>query len=179
MAKDQKRSASDDWLKVLSLLALMSKDVPDRGGSAVVVAFIIVALSIYSRTVFYLLHFGATAFLAWAAIESWQADLAGYALLYAGLGIVLVAEGERLREGKGQFLSAAWWAGQFALHIVDIRSAYASGGASGFFTDLFCVISGFMMVKELARGIRLLWTRPKVVLAEVVDESPPEKQKAA
>ncbi|MDP6444422.1 MAG: hypothetical protein QGG36_32815 [Pirellulaceae bacterium] len=164
MADDagETKSTSDDWLKVLSVLALLSKDAPNgQSGSAVAVAFVVVGLSIYSRTVFHLLYFLATSFLIWTAYQSQQPLIVGYAALYTVLGGVLVAEGERRRVQKGQFLSAIWWAGQFSLHVLDIRHAYANGGASGFFTDLFCVICGVMAVVEVYRGLLGLIRRDK------------------
>ena len=155
MADDQTNQDSDDWLKVLSVAALLSQDVPEGyDGSAAVAALVIVGLSIYSRAVFLLLYFLATGFLIWAAFVSRESLIIGYAALYSLLGVVLIAEGERRRVQKGLFLSALWWAGQALIHGLDIRHAYAIGGSSGFFTDLFFVISSVMALRDLVRGVR-------------------------
>lgn len=162
MAKDQPAKNSDDWLKVLSVCALLSSGIPEgRSGSAVIAALVVVGLSIYSRGVFLFLHLLAAGFLIWTAIASKENLIVGYAVLYSVLSVVLIAEGERQRVHKGHFLGAMWWAGQALIHGLDVRHAYATGGTSDFFTDVFLVISGWMVFWTTAHGVRRMLKREK------------------
>lgn len=155
MPDESSSKQSDDWLKALSVCALVCQGVPaGRETSAGVAALFIVALSNYSRAIFQLLYLLATGFLIWLACVSREPVLVGYAILYAVLGVVLIAEGERRRVDKGNFLSAFWWGGQALIHGLDVRHAQASGESSGFFTDIFLLISAVVMLKEIGLGIR-------------------------
>ena len=87
------------------------------------------------------------------------------------LSVVLIGEGERRRVRKGHFLCAAWWAGQALIHGLDIRHAYANGGSSGFFTDLFFVISGCMLFWQLAQGIRGMIKREESRIKQVANDA--------
>ena len=109
MADDQGRKGSDDWLKVLSLLALMSTDLPDdRQGSAVIAAMVIVGLSIYWSAFSKFLYVLATGFLIWFAFVNPVTPVICFAVMYTVLGIVMFAEDERRLVGKGHFLGALW-----------------------------------------------------------------------
>lgn len=155
---------SDDWVKALSIAALSSHAVPaGYSGSAVIAAFILVGLTIYSRTVLTLVHLGVTGVLIWLAAVTGRQDpefalLVQAAVLYGVLSVLLVAETERRRLGQGQFLSAAWWAGQAAIHGLAFWHADA-GKTSGFFTDLFLAISVGMFAFMIVQGVR--YRRPR------------------
>jgi hypothetical protein len=172
MAEDQPAKNSDDWLKVLSVCALLSSDIPEEySGSAVIAALVVVGLSIYSRGVFLFLHLLATGFLIWTAFVSKESLIVGYAVLYSVLSVVLIAEGERRRIRKGHFLEATWWAGQALMHGLDVRHAYAAGGTSDFFTDLFLVISGWMVFWTIVQGVRRMLKREESQVERSTDDA--------
>ena len=121
------QKTSDDWLKVLSILALFARNTPSHySRSVVIAAFVIVFLSIVSKDIFYIVYLGVIVYLAKWAYRTAEPVIIGYAVLYLALGAVLVAEDERRRLGKGHLLSAIWWLGQFLIHLLDIRSSVKS-----------------------------------------------------
>ena len=172
MADDQGRKGSDDWLKVLSLLALMSTDLPDdRQGSAVIAAMVIVGLSIYWSAFSKFLYVLATGFLIWFAFVNPVTPVICFAVMYTVLGIVMFAKDERRLVGKGHFLGALWWAGQAVVHLLSIHFARLDFSETGFFTDLFLVISICMMIREAFRGGWHLFRDWRVPTAELVDDA--------
>lgn len=151
---------SSDWLKVLATVALFTKevraDVPD---SAYYVAVAVVLLSIWSKGFFKCFYVFVVGWLSWFAWQVSEPVLFAYAAGYMVMGVLYFVEDERRRSGQGQFLSAAWWVGQSALCMADLRFAAERSQDPGFFTILFLVIGICMTVKELVLGIRASWRR--------------------
>lgn len=89
---------------------------------------------------------------------------------------MLVAGDERRRVGHGHFLLCFWWLGQALLLGLDMRHANTTGGSSGFFTDLFLVVSGLMALREFGGGVKKWFLdrreAKRFVAVEVVEEEP-------
>ena len=112
-----------------------------------------------------------TGFLIWFAFVNPVTPVICFAVMYTVLGIVMLVENERRLVGKGHFLGALWWAGQAVVHLLSIHFACLDFSETGFFTDLFLVISMCMMIREAFRGGWHLFRDWRVPTAELVDDA--------
>ena len=154
MSSKQSKSL-DDVLKVLSILALLTTQVPPGYSKSVVIgAFVIIILTITYKAIFKVFYCFLVIFAIFAAVVSKEQMIIFLAILYFALGIVLFAEDERRRLGKGHFLCAIWWSGQFLIHSLNIHYLIKNFEDPDVFTIIFILISAFMVIREMVYGIR-------------------------
>lgn len=145
----------DDWLRVLSILALFGSDVPEGYfKSAWIGAVTILLLTMASSTVFGLFYLGLLGVLTWFSLESGDSAIIGYTIFYWVSGIILLAEAERRAAGHGHFLAAVWWLGQSGIHYLNIRHSHEMGDSEDFFSLLFLVLSMILLFRDLLRGYK-------------------------